>query len=1159
MSESLLQEDLSLESLLGQVADEFLRRQEQGERPDIEEYAARYPQAAPVLRKVLAALGLLERSATGAPVSLGSVPESMLTGMLGDFRILQEIGRGGMGIVYQAEQISLGRRVALKVLPFAATLDPKQLQRFKNEAQAAAHLHHTNIVPVFGVGCERGVHYYAMQFIEGQTLAAIIRELRRNVEGRMSNDERMPNAECRMPNDAPPEADPRTNVRHSTLDLLSSLGSSHSSFFRTAAHLGVQAAEALEHAHAKGIIHRDIKPANLLVDVSGNLWITDFGLARIVNEAGLTMTGDLVGTLRYMSPEQALAKRATMDARTDVYSLGATLYELLTLEPPYNGRDREELLRQIAFDEPRLPSRLNKAVPVDLQTIVLKAMAKSPEERYATAGELADDLRRFIAGEPVRARPATAWERGVKWARRRPAVAALIAVSVVAFLSIFAGTLWHNAKLSGALRKADTNLYNSRLNEVRAIRRARDDGYRTKVFDLLKEAMELETPEKDYSVLRQEAAACLGDFVGLEPTSWEEFPASIGCAALHPDGQLLALSFFDGTIELRPIPHGTPVRLRGLSSWAAALAFRAGGKELVAVDQTGMILIWRLKRDRTWTCSQKFRMERTAPLLMPLPALPFFTTTEVSSVDFPRLACFASAALTPDGRYLAASWTNSAVALVRIADGTAAGQFPVPNGEAIKTLTVSPDGKLLAAAYEHGGRYGIFVWDIRTRARQTLIPDLETPYCLAFSPDSKFMVCTHDEGVALYDTNTFQLRPFERGDLPSAAAFSPDSQILAYEANNIRLIRLWDISRNRSPAAVRCRHAFWVAFSKDSKILVAVSTELVRIWNLAGADEKLDLPGHAAGINSVVFSPDGKLLATSGGDHKVKIWNPTTCRLVKQLDFSTPVEGLCFSPEGDVLAAGDYDHGTIRFYDVDSWQTLGVMQSCVGDRVHSTAFSPRGFYFAAAGPLGLRLWRIVHAGGDRATKRAISFEPVDQLTEEWSSSICFSPDDLWLAWTDQDRNELVHRVNVWELGTLRPHALPMVPMAKSCRAGHALGFSDSKHLTFINDKLQVAVWDVTTKQEVASFGELAEKNYPRPKTHLSADGAWYAVADQTIRIWDMGAKKLLVALAPERSSVSSVNWSPDRKLLAVGGNDGCLEIWDLPKINAKLAKTGLEW
>ena len=636
-----------------------------------------------------------------------------------------------------------------------------------------------------------------------------------------------------------------------------------------------------------------------------------------------------------------------------------------------------------------------------------------------------------------------------------------------------------------------------------------------------------------------------------------------GARRIHPDGTLLALSFFDGTIELRHIPDGRPVaRLRGHSSFAAALAFRAGGKELVSVDQTGRIMIWRVDRDGTWTCRKKLGIVRTVAFLVPSPAFPFFTTIYASSVSLPRLAYFASAALTPDATYLAASWTNSPVALVRLADGTTTGQYPVPNGEQIKALAVSPDGKLMAGGYEHQGRYGILVWDVRTRALlKRLTPELELPYCIRFSPDSKFLVCTHDEGVALYDTIPFSAVRSERGDLPSGVAFSPDSEILAYEANNIRLIRLWDISRNRYRAALKCRHAFWVEFSQDGKILVSVATGLVRIWNLAGADEKLVLKGHAACITSVVFSPDGKLLATSGRDHKLKIWNPITCTLLKELDFSTAVDGLSFSPDGRVLAAGDYDSGTVRFYDVESWETLRILHPSVGDRVLSTAFSLRGHYFAAAGTHGLTLWRIVDAAGDQATKRTISFEHLsqlagEQLTGKDSAGICFSPDGHWLAWVDEDWRELQHRVNVWDLRSFQPHALSM---ASTCPI-KGLGFSpDSKHLTFVNDKLAIAVWDVASKQELSSFGELAQKIHPRPKTHLSADGDWYAVADQTVTIWDMKARKLLVALSPERSSVCSVGWSPDRKLLAVGGNDGGLEIWDLPKINAKLTEIGLGW
>ncbi len=197
--------------------------------------------------------------------------------------------------------------------------------------------------------------------------------------------------------------------------LYSSPTTRSSEYFRTVAKLGVQAAEALEHAHDQGVIHRDIKPSNLLVDVEGNLWVTDFGLAQVQSGAALTATGDVLGTLRYMSPEQALAKRPLVDQRSDVYSLGATLYELLTLEPAFPGRDRQELLRQIAFEEPRLPRRLMKAIPAELDTIVMKAMSKELTGRYETARELRDDLVRFLEDKPILARRPTRAERLIKW------------------------------------------------------------------------------------------------------------------------------------------------------------------------------------------------------------------------------------------------------------------------------------------------------------------------------------------------------------------------------------------------------------------------------------------------------------------------------------------------------------------------------------------------------------------------------------------------------------------------------------------------------------------------------------------------------------------------------------------------------------------------
>jgi serine/threonine protein kinase/tetratricopeptide (TPR) repeat protein len=407
----------------------------------------------------------------GSPSALGE---------LGDFRLLREIGRGGMGIVYEAVQISLNRPVALKVLSFAAALDPKQLHRFKNEAQAAAQLHHTNIVPVHAVGCERGVHYYAMQLIDGKSVAAMIAELRQlarfNADGQadwrhasiLANElvhghvavshSTTPDPDQTGPYSPPkdpPQGHPEETVSQPAAALSTERSIKSRRFFHRVAHLGMKAAEALEHAHQLGVVHRDIKPANLLVDVRGNLWITDFGLALFQSDGALTLTGELLGTLRYMSPEQASAKRGLVDHRTDIYSLGITLYELLTLEHAFTGADRHELLHQVAFAEPRQPRSIDRTIPVELETIVLKAVAKNPVDRYLSAQEMADDLQRFLDDKPIMARRPTLMEKATKWARRhRSLVTSAVALALVLTAGSLFSTYWiaqEQAKTQAAL------------------------------------------------------------------------------------------------------------------------------------------------------------------------------------------------------------------------------------------------------------------------------------------------------------------------------------------------------------------------------------------------------------------------------------------------------------------------------------------------------------------------------------------------------------------------------------------------------------------------------------------------------------------------------------------------------------------------------------
>ncbi|HVC96076.1 MAG TPA: serine/threonine-protein kinase, partial [Pirellulales bacterium] len=473
-----------------EVVGEYLERLERGLAPDRGEYLRRYPELAGPIAQCLEALELVRAGtprATAAADRAGAVGHvsEQAPRSLGDFQIVRELGRGGMAVVYEAMQLSLGRRVALKVLPFAATFDARQLQRFKNEAQAAALLHHTNIVPIYAVGCERGVHFYAMQLIEGQSLAVLIRQLRVQAglapgaaEGKSASGQRGclgsgadasyadvlgatdPYMGGISPTTAPGAGGHLRSLSDVTVSVTAGTARRGETYFHKVARLTAQAADALDHAHQLGIVHRDIKPANLLVNTAGMLWVADFGLAQFQAETGLTRTGDMLGTFRYMSPEQAGGHRTTLDHRTDIYSLGATFYELLTLQPAFAGETRQELLYQILHTEPRACRGINRAIPVELETIALKALRKAPGERYATSGELADDIRRFLADRPILARPPSPIDRLRKWSRRHPS-----AVVAGALLLVFGvvGLAINSWMIAGEQRKTAEALQREEL------------------------------------------------------------------------------------------------------------------------------------------------------------------------------------------------------------------------------------------------------------------------------------------------------------------------------------------------------------------------------------------------------------------------------------------------------------------------------------------------------------------------------------------------------------------------------------------------------------------------------------------------------------------------------------------------------------------------
>lgn len=437
------------EDRIAQILDDYLRRLENGESADPDALVAGHPELAERLRGYLSGLALVKQAvADGAAESLSVARGDHgleLRGQLGDFRLVREIGRGGMGIVYEAVQISLGRRVALKVLPFTSAIDEKQITRFKNEAQSAAQVDHPHIVPVFAIGQDHGIHYFAMQLIGGKSLGQLLDELR------------LADAEAEMAG---------CNSKDS---LRANNAQEH---IRGIARLGVQAAEALHAVHEIGVVHRDVKPSNLLLDPQGKLWVTDFGLARCQSAASPTETGQVLGTKRYMSPEQALGQAALVDHRTDVYSLGVTLYELATLRHPYEDLAGAEIPFERGRTAWRRPRYWNHAVPEDFENIVLKAMAEGREERYATARDLAEDLRRFLAGEPILARRPTLSARLGKWTRRHKrsvtaavGVMAVIMTGLVASLVVISG---ERSEKAAAYRVASANHLRAERNYQQA-------------------------------------------------------------------------------------------------------------------------------------------------------------------------------------------------------------------------------------------------------------------------------------------------------------------------------------------------------------------------------------------------------------------------------------------------------------------------------------------------------------------------------------------------------------------------------------------------------------------------------------------------------------------------------------------------------------------
>jgi eukaryotic-like serine/threonine-protein kinase len=1151
------------------LAEDFVARLRRGERPAIEEYASRQPDLAGRIREVFPALAAMEGVAevlTSAGVASASteVESRSRPEWIGDYRIVREVGRGGMGVVYEAEDVKLGRHVALKVLLPEFQSRGRFLERFRREARAAGRLHHTNIVPVFGVGEVDGTHYFVMQFIAGVGLDQVIRDVRRlRRQADRPADPIPPTADETLSASVangllagPPvqSMDPVVPAESSVQTDRSHLAR-EGGYFQATARLALQAARALDHAHGLGVVHRDVKPSNMLLDLQGNLWVTDFGLAKTEEASDLTGSHDILGTLRYMAPERFTG--GAIDSRADVYALGLTLYELLTLRPAFEEFDRFRLIQQIGHGRFTRPREFDPHIPRDLETIVLKAAALDPKDRYRTAGALADDLDLFLANRPIKSRRASNWEHLRRWARRNPVVAGLIGMVAALLVAITVLTLVNNARLGrtnkdldtkrlelgqslteqGALRvQAQDEAWHAFVEATRAGRFSGHPGQRFEGRKNLQKAMEL-APGRDLLTIRNEAVGCLVlpdvepviDLPWPEGTNKVTFTRDLSRYARVDRSNRITIRRVADDGECFELPHpGKPIPYHGAE-------FSPDGKYFVH---------WTESRFRIW------RVDGQQP-------------KEALSVDqdLPaRLAKNAPVKLTgynflADGNRLAVIDSEGGLRVFDLSDAdlarrtrpTAEVRFPADRRNFVWAHPTRPDQFLITSSK----RIVLYDLERRTSIHSQPNPDGVGASWVAWHPEGIVYAIAGNDTlrrifVCAADTGVVQSTLSGHANNGLLVAFDPAGDHL-WSTDWDNQTRLWDWRAGRTIFECEAAVAIPPVVAPDGSLAGVNRGDRVQVWRVAGGRETVRIPvpanmpvGKSAIVGPEVLSPDGRLLAAPCED-LIALYDLQSRELAGSIAMrhARPVR---FDADGTGLLVKWNPIGIPGLFRIPVTRTESRVK--VGEPKLAMALADCWDEFGFSDDD--RLLAVPLKNHRSRLYRGMDQRPLDLGSQSNVRFCSVSPDGKWVVTGSHGEGF----VALWDAVTGKQKKL------LEAWGGQSAFSRDGRWAcTFRSDTRVCRIWDTTTWESGAAFA--GERGV------FSPDGSLLAVSGGAgvVRLVRVPSGEEVVKLSvPDNVHFVPTCFTPDGgTFVARAIGSGFVQTWDLHAIRRQLRPMGLDW